>query len=260
MKPILEIRDLKKHFPLTQGYSRRVRGYVKAVDGVTLTIPQGSIFGYLGPNGAGKTTTMKILVGLLHYSKGSVRVFGETVKKKSVELNKKVGFLPDSEMPRNNSIDRFLGLTSKMHGIKKRKERISEVLILLGLKKLRKRKIRSLSKGQKQRVGIARAILADSQILILDEATSNLDSESEELIQASLTDLLANRTTFVIAHRLSTVTRADVILAMDGGRIVERGTHTELMAAGGLYNQMVLRQMRFQATIVSSTDEGITWD
>ena len=90
-----------------------------------------------------------------------------------------------------------------------------------------------LSGGQQQRLAIARAILASPQILILDEATSNLDTESEQLIQASMATLLAGRTTFVIAHRLSTVRRADLILLMEDGRIVERGTHEELMRAGG---------------------------
>jgi ABC-type multidrug transport system fused ATPase/permease subunit len=100
-----------------------------------------------------------------------------------------------------------------------------------------------LSGGQQQRLAIARAILAKPQILILDEATSNLDTESEQLIQASMATLLAGRTTFVIAHRLSTIRRADLILLMEDGRVIERGTHQELMAAQGLYHDMVVRQM-----------------
>src|SRR5690606_20190139 len=100
-----------------------------------------------------------------------------------------------------------------------------------------------LSGGQQQRLAIARAILAAPQILILDEATSNLDTESEQLIQESMASLLTGRTTFVIAHRLSTVRRADMILLLEDGRVVERGTHEELMEAGGLYSEMVLRQM-----------------
>jgi ATP-binding cassette subfamily B protein len=103
-----------------------------------------------------------------------------------------------------------------------------------------------LSGGQQQRLAIARAILADPQILILDEATSNLDTESEQLIQASMASLLAGRTTFVIAHRLSTVRRADLILLLEDGRIVERGTHETLMTAQGLYHDMVIRQMEAQ--------------
>jgi ATP-binding cassette subfamily B protein/subfamily B ATP-binding cassette protein MsbA len=100
-----------------------------------------------------------------------------------------------------------------------------------------------LSGGQQQRLAIARAILASPQILILDEATSNLDTESEQLIQASMATLLADRTTFVIAHRLSTIRRADLILLMEDGRIIERGTHEELMRARGAYSDMVRRQM-----------------
>jgi ATP-binding cassette subfamily B protein/subfamily B ATP-binding cassette protein MsbA len=100
-----------------------------------------------------------------------------------------------------------------------------------------------LSGGQQQRLAIARAILARPQILILDEATSNLDTESEQLIQASMATLLAGRTTFVIAHRLSTVRRADLILLMEDGRVIERGTHEQLMNARGGYHKMVLRQM-----------------
>jgi ATP-binding cassette subfamily B protein/subfamily B ATP-binding cassette protein MsbA len=115
-----------------------------------------------------------------------------------------------------------------------------------------------LSGGQQQRLAIARAILASPQILILDEATSNLDTESEQLIQASMASLLAGRTTFVIAHRLSTIRRADLILLMEDGHVIERGTHEQLMRARGTYHDMVRRQMESHGETVDEawSDRG----
>jgi subfamily B ATP-binding cassette protein MsbA len=104
-----------------------------------------------------------------------------------------------------------------------------------------------LSGGQRQRVAIARAILADPRILILDEATSSLDTESEALIQEGLAALMQGRTTFVIAHRLSTIRSADQILVLENGRIVERGTHQQLLASGGRYFDLYTRQAGLEA-------------
>ncbi|HEX4773615.1 MAG TPA: ABC transporter ATP-binding protein [Bryobacteraceae bacterium] len=113
-----------------------------------------------------------------------------------------------------------------------------------------------LSGGQKQRVSIARAILADPRILILDEATSSLDSESEALIQAGLSFLMQGRTTFVIAHRLSTIRRADQILVIEGGRILERGNHHQLFAARGRYYDLYTRQHGLEANLFLAPGEG----
>jgi ABC-type multidrug transport system fused ATPase/permease subunit len=115
-----------------------------------------------------------------------------------------------------------------------------------------------LSGGQKQRVSIARAILADPRILILDEATSSLDSESEALIQEGLRYLMRGRTTFVIAHRLSTVRRADQILVVEGGRIIERGTHESLYAAGGRYYDLYTKQHGLESNLFLAPGEGNT--
>ncbi|MBV9887880.1 MAG: ATP-binding cassette domain-containing protein, partial [Acidobacteria bacterium] len=113
-----------------------------------------------------------------------------------------------------------------------------------------------LSGGQKQRVSIARAILADPRILILDEATSSLDSESEALIQEGLRFLMRGRTTFVIAHRLSTIRRADQILVVESGRIIERGTHDSLYALGGRYYDLYTKQHAMQSNLFLAPGEG----
>jgi len=113
-----------------------------------------------------------------------------------------------------------------------------------------------LSGGQRQRVSIARAILADPRILILDEATSSLDSESEQAIQAGLAYLMRGRTTFVIAHRLSTIRRADQILVVEAGRVVERGTHESLYAASGRYYDLYTRQHGLDANLFLAPGEG----
>jgi subfamily B ATP-binding cassette protein MsbA len=113
-----------------------------------------------------------------------------------------------------------------------------------------------LSGGQKQRVSIARAILADPAILILDEATSSLDSESEALIQEGLSYLMRGRTTFVIAHRLSTIRRADQILVVERGRVVERGTHASLYASGGRYFEMYTKQHGLESNLFLAPGEG----
>ena len=113
-----------------------------------------------------------------------------------------------------------------------------------------------LSGGQRQRVSIARAILADPRILILDEATSSLDSESEALIQEGLSHLMRGRTTFVIAHRLSTIRRADQILVIEAGQVVERGTHGSLYAARGRYYDMYTRQHGVESNLFLAPGEG----
>jgi len=115
-----------------------------------------------------------------------------------------------------------------------------------------------LSGGQRQRISIARAILADPRILILDEATSSLDSESEQMIQEGLNYLMRGRTTFVIAHRLSTIRRADQILVVEDGRIVERGTHEQLLAAGGRYHELYTKQYGLEQNMFLAPGEGDT--
>jgi ATP-binding cassette, subfamily B, bacterial len=112
-----------------------------------------------------------------------------------------------------------------------------------------------LSGGQRQRLAIARAILADPKLLILDEATSNLDTDSEQMIQQSLATLMHGRTSFVIAHRLSTISRADVIVVIENGRISQTGTHAQLMSKGGKYRSMVEQQIQMTLGNIKGSSE-----
>lgn len=219
MNNIIEIQNLSKSY-----------GTIKALDQVTLNVPKGSIYGYLGPNGAGKTTTMKVLVGLLRYFDGSVKIFGQEVKTDIVEVNKRIGFLPDAEMPKNDSIHRFLSLTAKMNGIKDRENRISELLNQLGLRKLRNRKIGNLSKGQRQRVGLVNALLNDPELLILDEPNNGLDPIARTRVLSLLKDLAkSGKTILLSSHIIGEVDKIATNLAIiHQGRIIEQGRRSEL--------------------------------
>lgn len=216
----------------------------------SLSVPGGSTVALVGPSGAGKTTVTNLVARFYDPDRGAIRLNGVDLRdirlddyRRLIGLVQQDVFLFDGTIAENIAYAKP-GVTRAQIVDAARRANADEFILrfaggfdtVVGERGVR------LSGGQAQRVSIARAILADPRILILDEATSNLDSESEQLIQASLRELLANRTTFVIAHRLSTVVNADLIVVMDQGRIVETGTHQELLAASGLYRTMIERQ------------------
>ncbi len=219
MENIIEIQNLSKNY-----------GSIKALDNLNLNIPRGSIYGYLGPNGAGKTTTMKILVGLLHYLNGSVKIFGKEIKNNIVEINRKIGFLPDAEMPKHDSINRFLAMTCKMNGISQKDDKIADLLGELGLKKLRNRKIGNLSKGQKQRVGLANALINDPELLILDEPNNGLDPIARIRVLSHLQDLVkSGKTILLSSHIIGEIDKiATDIAIIHHGKIIEQGKRRDL--------------------------------
>ena len=217
---------------------------------VSLHVPGGSTVALVGPSGSGKTTFTNLVARFYDPDEGTVRLNGIDLReiklrsyRRLLGLVQQDVFLFDGTIAENIAYGRPGADEAAIIDAARRANAHDFIIAfpegydtLVGERGVR------LSGGQAQRISIARAILADPQILILDEATSNLDSESEQLIQASMHELLADRTTFVIAHRLSTVTSADVIVVLAAGEIVEHGTHDELMAAGGLYHAMVQRQ------------------
>jgi len=216
-----------------------------------VTAPGGSVIALVGRSGAGKTTVTDLVARFHDPTKGRILLNGVDVRdfrlrsyRGLLALVQQDVFLFDGSVRDNIAYGRHDATDAEIEDAARRANahefiaRLPEAYeTFIGERGVK------LSGGQQQRLAIARAILASPQILILDEATSNLDTESEQLIQASMSTLLAGRTTFVIAHRLSTVRRADLILLMEDGRIVERGAHEDLMAAQGGYRDMVKRQM-----------------
>ncbi|HEV8305428.1 MAG TPA: ABC transporter ATP-binding protein [Gemmatimonadales bacterium] len=217
----------------------------------TVQVPGGSVVALVGRSGAGKTTVTDLVARFHDPTRGRILLNGADIRdlrlrtyRELLAIVQQDVFLFDGSVRDNIAYGRRDVTDAEVEDAARRANAEEFILKLperyetfIGERGVK------LSGGQQQRLAIARAILASPQILILDEATSNLDTESEQLIQASMASLLAGRTTFVIAHRLSTIRRADLILLMEEGRVVERGTHEELMRAGGLYYGMVQRQM-----------------
>ena len=203
-----------------------------------------------GNNEAGKSTLLSMLGGLYHPDSGTIAVDGETVRfsRPADALACGIGtvhqhFTLAPELTVLENIALGLGQRFRLD-LNAVRDRVMPVLLRLGLQARVDDRVRHLSLGERQRLCIARAILADPAILILDEATSSLDAESERLVQDALDKLMENRTSIIIAHRLSTVRRCDQILVMSGGAILERGTHDELVAKpGGLYGSLAKLQL-----------------
>jgi ATP-binding cassette subfamily B protein/subfamily B ATP-binding cassette protein MsbA len=217
----------------------------------SLAVPGGSVVALVGRSGAGKTTVTDLVArfhdptsGRIVVNNSDIRDFRLRTYRDLLAIVQQDVFLFDGSVRDNIAYGRHDATDAEVEDAARRANAHEFIVKLPGQYDtfIGERGVK-LSGGQCQRLAIARAILASPQILILDEATSNLDTESEQLIQASMATLLAGRTTFVIAHRLSTIRRANLILLMENGRVIERGTHDELMSTRGAYHGMVLRQM-----------------
>src|SRR5262249_18309222 len=201
----------------------------------------GTVTALVGPSGSGKSTIISLVAAFHTPSEGAITVDGRDLSTVRLDSYRtQLGVVLQDTFLFDGSIEENIAFARP----DATKEQILEACRIARVDEFAEKFEKQydtivgergvkLSGGQRQRVSIARAILADPRILILDEATSSLDSESEQAIQAVLAFLMRGRTTFVIAHRLSTIRRADQILVVEGGRIVERGTHAELYALGG---------------------------
>lgn len=219
---------------------------------LSFDVPAGQVVALVGPSGAGKTTLVSLIPRFWDVTGGRLRVDGEDVRAYALaDLRAQVGLVPQETLLFSGSIEeniRYGRPDASPDEVEAAARAANAHRFITALPQgyatvVGERGVR-LSGGQRQRVAIARALLKDPRILILDEATSALDNESEALVQQALETLMRGRTTFVIAHRLSTVRNADRILVMEGGRVVQDGTHGELLAAGGLYRDLYELQFR----------------
>jgi len=242
--PILQGLDLVRAFGDGGSLSR-------AVDEVSLEVHRGQFVLMMGPSGSGKSTLLAMLSGLLRPDEGRVICMGEDIW--SLNDKEREQFRLDHCGFVFQGYNLFPSLTAREQielvarwgqGATASEARDMTDVLLERLNLIDRAHLRpaQLSGGEKQRVAIARTLLKNPKILVFDEATSALDSQAEQAIQEQLKDIARNRTTLVIAHRLSTIADAQQILVMSQGRIVERGTHVELLAARGMYADMWERQ------------------
>jgi len=207
----IEVRDLTK-----------IYGEQKAVDAISFTVGKGEIVGFLGPNGAGKSTTMKIITGYLGQDGGEATVCGISVKEKPLETKKKIGYLPEANpLYPDMYVREYLDFIADVHQVKEKQQRIETVIALVGLTVESNKRLGQLSKGYKQRVGLAAALIHDPEVLILDEPTSGLDPNQIIEIRDVIKQLGKNKTVLFSSHILQEVEAlCDRVVIINRGRLV----------------------------------------
>lgn len=207
-------------------------GEQAAVDNISFEAKNGEILGFLGPNGAGKSTTMKIITSFIPATEGSVEVCGLDIKKHSLEIRKKIGYLPEhNPLYLDMYVKEYLNFVGKIYGIKKLKNRVAEVIELVGLQKEQHKVIGQLSKGYRQRVGLAQAIIHDPEVLILDEPTSGLDPNQLAEIRELIKKIGKEKTVMLSTHIMQEVEAiCDRVIIIKNGKLVANAKASELQS------------------------------
>ena len=234
----------------------KLYGQQKAVNNISFTVEKGEIVGFLGPNGAGKSTTMKIITGYLQPDTGDVMVCGTDVLQQPLDTKKKIGYLPESNpLYYDMYVREYLDFSADVHQVKDKKKAIEKVIEQVGLSRESSKKIGQLSKGYKQRVGLAAALLHDPEVLILDEPTTGLDPNQIVEIRDVIKNLGQNKTVLFSSHILQEVEAiCNRVIIIDKGNIVADDQLTALIGRKQSNNLVV----ELKETVEESIFEGIT--
>ena len=212
----------------------KIYGEQKAVNNISFEIKKGEIVGFLGPNGAGKSTTMKMLTCYIPQSSGIAEVCGLNTLDHPIEVKKKIGYLPESNpLYYDMHVKEYLHFMADIHKLKNKKERVAQMIESVGLTKEQKKKIGTLSKGYKQRVGLAQAMIHDPEVLILDEPTSGLDPNQLVEIRNLIKEFGKEKTVLLSTHIMQEVEAiCDRIIIIKNGEIVADNKTSEIVANG----------------------------
>lgn len=241
-----------------QNVTKRYGEHV-ALDSLNFTVNKGEILGFLGPNGAGKSTTMNIITGYISATEGTVKVDGLDILEKPEEVKKKIGYLP--ELPplyMDMTVEEYLKFVSKIKGVKADsiEPSLARIMGLVKIEHVKKRLIKNLSKGYKQRVGLAQAIIGDPEVLILDEPTVGLDPKEIIEIRNLIKGIGKQHTIILSSHILSEVSAVcDRVLIINKGKIVATGTPEELSRKLASGNKLILRVKGNKSSIVDTIKE-----
>ena len=227
----IEIKNLNKKY-----------NNVEAVRNINFKINKGSIVGLLGPNGCGKTTTIGMILGLIKPTSGSVFVNEKNIEKENnrTEILEKVNFIsPYVELPKKLTIEENLKVYGKMYGVNNLQKKISDLMDELNLREFKKRKTGELSSGQKNRVSLAKALINDPEILLLDEPTASLDPDVGDYIRTYIEDFASKKGTTILlaSHNMNEVERlCSEVMMMKKGKIIDKGTCNDLIKKHGRKN------------------------